>query len=214
MKNLPTILRHNTILTNWSGYPVGSLERAKALGIEVFSRSNSLEATIDLWRTECDLVEKEKPWLPLGLKNKEQYILAVTGKTEKAIQRKISKTQAIRQRRDKYPDETLQETANEIGVSRQFVYKVLSTKASDSEVSVDRPEWIKSNNEKSAFNKLSKSDQDKVRKAGKGSLRGIAIAAGVVKVQTVLEQLRRLWNKATPTERHEFLSDIQEATCP
>jgi len=86
MSNLPQILRHNTILTNYSSYPIGSLERAKALGIEVFSRSNSLEATIELWRTYCDLIEKEKPWLPLGLKNRQQYILAVTGKTEKTMQ--------------------------------------------------------------------------------------------------------------------------------
>ena len=214
MKNLPTILRHNTILTNWSGYPVGSLERAKALGIEVFSRSNSLEATIDLWRTECELVEKEKPWLPLGLKNKEQYILAVTGKTEKAIQRKISKTQAIRQRRDKYPDETQQQIADEIGVSRQFVTKVLATKSFETKQVVATPYWINGSADKATFKKLSEADQEKVRKAGRGSLRGIAIAAGVVKVPTVLEQLHRLWKKATPTERHEFLADIQEVACP
>jgi len=209
MKNLPTILRHNTILTNWSGYPVGSLERAKALGIEVFSRSNSLEATIDLWRTECELVEKEKPWLPLGLKNKEQYILAVTGKTEKSIQRKISKTQAILQRREKYPNETQQETADAVGCARSMVATIVN-KASNRSF-VDIPDWIKSTSDRATFKKLSSADQDKVRKAGKGSLRGIAIAAGVVKVPTVLQQLHRLWNKATPTERRQFLS---EATCP
>jgi hypothetical protein len=209
MKNLPTILRHNTILTNWSGYPVGSLERAKALGIEVFSRSNSLEATIDLWRTECELVEKEKPWLPLGLKNKEQYILAVTGKTEKAIQRKISKTQAILQRRDKYPNESQQETADAIGCARSLVAMVVNKPFQ--ERNVDIPEWIHGVAQQAAFRKLSKSDQEKVRKAGKGSLRGIAIAAGVVKVPTILEQLHRLWKKATSTERNQFLSEV---ACP
>jgi hypothetical protein len=206
MKNLPTILRHNSILTNWSGYPLGSVERAKALGIEVFSRSNSLEATIDLWRTECELVEKEKPWLPLGLKNKEQYILAVTGKTEKAIQLKISKTQAIRQRRDKYPDETQQETADAVGCARSLIAMVVNK--GSFRTFIDIPDWIKGKADKATFQKLSKSDQDKVRKAGKGSLRGIAIAAGVVKVPTVLEQLHRLWKKATPTERNQFLSEV------
>jgi hypothetical protein len=212
MKNLPTILRHNTILTNWSGYPVGSLERAKALGIEVFSRSNSLEATIDLWRTECELVEKEKPWLPLGLKNKEQYILAVTGKTEKSIQRKISKTQAILQRREKYPNETQQETADAVGCAQSMVAMIINKTSNRS--FIDIPDWIKSTSDRATFKKLSSADQDKVRKAGKGSMRGIAVAAGVVKVPTVLEQLQRLWKKATPAERREFLTEIQEAACP
>lgn len=212
MKNLPEILRHNTILTNWSGYPAGSLERAKALGIEVFSKSNSLEATIELWRTECELVEKEKPWIPLGLKNKEQYILAVTGKTEKAIQQKISKTQAILRRREKYPKETQQETADAVGCARSLVTMVVNKSINDT--FIDIPDWVKRKNDKATFRKLSQGDQEKVRKAGKGSLRGIAIAAGVVKVPTVLEQLRKLWVKATPAERREFLSDINEATCP
>jgi len=209
MKNLPTILRHNTILTNWSGYPVGSLERAKALGIEVFSRSNSLEATIDLWRTECELVEKEKPWLPLGLKNKEQYILAVTGKTEKSIQRKISKTQAILQRREKYPNETQQETADAVGCAQSMVAMIINK--GSNRTFIDIPDWIQSKSDRATFSKLSPADKEKVRKAGKGSLRGIAIAAGVVKVPTVLQQLHRLWNKATPTERRQFLSEV---SCP
>lgn len=212
MRNLPEILRHNTILTNWSGYPAGSLERAKALGIEVFSKSNSLEATIELWRTECEVVEKEKPWIPLGLKNKEHYILAVTGKTEKAIQQKISKTQAILRRREKYPKETQQETADAVGCARSLVAMIVNKPFL--ERNIDIPEWINGVAQRAAFRKLSKSDQEKVRKAGKGSLRGIAIAAGVVKVPTVLERLRKLWAKATLSERREFLSDINEATCP
>lgn len=128
--------------------------------------------------------------------------------------RQVTKTQAIIQRRQKYPNETLQETADEIGVTRQFVHKVLSTEKSETNLLVDTPTWIKSKTDRATFRKLLKADQEKVRKAGKGSLRGIAIAAGVVKVPTVLERLKKLWEKATPAERREFLSDIKEATCP
>lgn len=95
MNNLPKILRHNAILTHWTGYPEGSLERAKALGIEVFSCSNRLEATIELWNTECEVVDKEQPWRPLGFKNRDEYILAVTGKKESQISAKIKETDLL-----------------------------------------------------------------------------------------------------------------------
>ena len=48
------------------------------------------------------------------------------------------------------------------------------------------PEWIKSRTHQATFRKLSPADQERVRAAGRGSLRGIAIAAGIVKVPTVL----------------------------
>jgi len=126
----------------------------------------------------------------------------------------VTKTQAIINRREKYPNETLREIADEVGVSRQFVHQVLSSKRFDSNLLLDVPFWIKGKADQATFRKLSKADQEKVRKAGKGSLRGIAIAAGIVKVPTLLERLRKLWAKATPAERREFLSDISEAACP
>ena len=134
-------------------------------------------------------------------------VLTTSGVDQPTL-REVTKTQAIIQRRDKYPDETLQETANEIGVSRQFVHQVVSSKSSDSEKPLDTPFWIRGNTDKATFQKLSKPDQEKVRKAGKGSLRGIAITAGVVKVPSILEQLSRLWKKATQAEREQFLSEV------
>ena len=192
-----------------------------------------LETDAGFFARVVEELRQYRVWEALGFKSFEDFCVTEFKKTldevdgivgtvkvltnsgvDQPTLREVTKTQAIIQRRDKYPDETLQEIADEIGVSRQFVHKVVSTQPSASEKIVDRPEWIKSNNEKAAFNKLSKPDQEKVRKAGKGSLRGIAIAAGVVKVPTVLEQLHQLWKKATPTERREFLAEIQEVVCP
>jgi hypothetical protein len=41
------------------------------------------------------------------------------------------------------------------------------------------------------------------------SVRQAAIAAGIVKVPSVLDQLHKLWSKATPAERVQFLEDIK-----
>ena len=65
-----------------------------------------------------------------------------------------------RGRHDRKKDKELQEKFRN-RTPEQFVHKVLSTKTSASEKIVDRPEWIKSNNEKAVFNKLSKADQIK-----------------------------------------------------
>lgn len=43
--------------------------------------------------------------------------------------------------------------------------------------------------------------------AVRGSVRQAAIAAGIVKVPSVLDQLRKLWAKATPAERRAFLRE-------
>ena len=189
-----------------------------------------LETDAGFFARVVDELREYKVWDVLGFKSFEDFCVTEFKKTldevegivgtvkvlthsgvEQPTLREVTKTQAIIQRRAKYPDETLQETANEIGVSRQFVHQVLSSKSSETDILLDTPDWIKSRTDKSTFKKLSVSDQEKVRKAGKGSLRGIAIAAGLVKVPTVLEQLKKLWAKATLTERRQFLSEV---ACP
>jgi len=44
--------------------------------------------------------------------------------------------------------------------------------------------------------------------AGTKSTHAAAIAAGIVKVPTALDRLRKLWTKATPAERKQFLEEI------
>ena len=44
--------------------------------------------------------------------------------------------------------------------------------------------------------------------AVRGSVRQAAIAAGIVKVPTALDRLLKLWAKATPAERKQFLEQI------
>jgi hypothetical protein len=42
----------------------------------------------------------------------------------------------------------------------------------------------------------------------RGSVRKAAIAAGIVKVPSVLEQLRKLWSKATDADRQTFMEEV------
>ena len=44
----------------------------------------------------------------------------------------------------------------------------------------------------------------------RGSVRQAAIAAGIVKVPSVLEQLRRLWAKATDADRRTFMDEVSD----
>jgi len=190
-----------------------------------------LETDAGFFARVVEELRQYRVWEALGFKSFEDFCVTEFKKTldevegivgtvkvltnsgvEQPTLREVTKTQAIIQRRDKYPDETQQETAEAVGCARSLVAMVVNKVSNRS--FVDIPDWIKSTSDRATFKKLSSADQDKVRKAGKGSLRGIAIAAGVVKVPTVLEQLQRLWKKATPAERREFLAEIQEAACP
>jgi len=96
VKSLPAILKGSGILTHYSTYPKGSIERAKSIGIELIGSSNSLDSTLAMWQSECDIVEREQPWKPLGLKSSADFIKAVTGRTEKAIRKEITKAQHAR----------------------------------------------------------------------------------------------------------------------
>ena len=214
MKKSPELLKHDAILTNWRSYPEGSVERAKAIGIELLATATNLEATLQLWESKCDIVSREQAWKPLGLKSSEDFIKAVTGRTEKAVVSKITKTQAIRNRRTTHPTETQQQTADAVGCSRKHVVEVMQgvTTKSVSDKEVTPPEWITRRDLQAAFRKLPAGERDRLEalpdEKRRGSVRQAAIAAGIVKVPTVIDKLRAAWKKATKEERLAFLEEI------
>ncbi|NBW17226.1 MAG: hypothetical protein EBR82_55535 [Caulobacteraceae bacterium] len=215
MKKPPELLKHDAILTNWRSYPEGSVERAKAIGLELLATCTNLEATIQLWESKCDIVAKEQAWKPLGLKSQEDFIKAVTGRTETAVRKKITKTQAIRDRRASHPHETQQQTADAVGCSRELVKKVdsaVGTRSSQSEQKVPVPEWVTNPNQQAAFRKLPADERDRLEAlpadARRGAVRRAAIAAGIVKLPSVLDQLRKLWAKATEADRRTFMDEV------
>lgn len=48
----------------------------------------------------------------------------------------------------------------------------------------------------------------------RGSVRQAAIAAGIVKVPTVLDRLRKLWAKASAADRRTFMDEVSNGTHP
>jgi hypothetical protein len=215
VKKPPELLKHDAILTNWRSYPEGSVERAKAIGLELLATCTNLEATIQLWESKCDIVAKEQAWKPLGLKSREDFIKVVTGRTETAVRKKITKTQAIRDRRVTHPHETQQQTADAVGCSQQMVAKIdrmLTTKTSQSDQKVVVPEWVTNPNQQAAFRKLPADERDRLEalpaEERRGAVRRAAIAAGIVKVPGGLDRLRAAWKKATKDERLAFLEEI------
>jgi DNA-binding XRE family transcriptional regulator len=217
VKKPPELLKHDAILTNWRSYPEGSVERAKAIGLELLATCTNLEATIQLWESKCSIVAKEQAWKPLGLKSREDFIKAVTGRTENAVRQKITKTQAIRDRRVSHPHDTQQQAADAVGCSRQMVTKIerqLATKSSQSEEKVALPDWMTNPNHQAAFRKLPADERDRLEALPaderRGAVRRSAIAAGIVKVPSVLEQLRKLWKKASAADRRTFLKEATD----
>jgi len=217
VKKPPDLLKHDAILTNWRSYPEGSVERAKAIGLELLATCTNLEATIQLWESKCDIVAKEQAWKPLGLKSSAEFIKAVTGRTEAAVRQKITKTQAIRERRATHPHETQQQTADAVGCSRQMVTKIqreLATKKCETQQKVATPDWITDPHQQAAFRKLPADERERLEALPaderRGSVRQAAIAAGIVKVPSVLDQLRKLWAKASEADRVAFLKEATD----
>lgn len=214
MKKSPELLKHDAILTNWRSYPEGSVERAKAIGIELLATATNLEATLQLWESKCDIVSREQAWKPLGLKSSEDFIKAVTGRTEKAVVTKITKTQAIRDRRTTHPTETQQQTADAVGCSERFVRDVVNDRnmKCESDNVVPVPGWITRRDLQAAFRKLPADERERLEalpdEKRRGAVRQASIAAGIVKVPTVIDKLRAAWKKATKEERLAFLEEI------
>ena len=217
MKKPPELLKHDAILTNWRSYPEGSVERAKAIGLELLATCTNLEATIQLWESKCDIVAKEQAWKPLGLKSREDFIKAVTGRTETAVRKKITKTQAIRDRRASHPHETQQQAADAVGCSQQMVAKIdrmLTTNNCETQQKVVVPEWITDPHQQANFRKLPADERARLEALPederRGAVRQAAIAAGIVKVPSVLDQLRKLWAKASEADRRVFMEEITD----
>jgi hypothetical protein len=128
---------------------------------------------------------------------------------------KITKTQAIHDRRASHPNETQQQTADAVGCSRELVKKVdaaVGTKSSQSEQKVPAPEWVTNPNQQAAFRKLPAEERDRLEalpaEERRGAVRRAAIAAGIVKVPSVLDQLRKLWAKASDADRRTFMDEV------
>lgn len=203
MQPTPEICKHKGILTHWKDYPVGSIERAKSIGLEVWFTSKSLDTTLSLWQTELSILQREKPWKALGLKSADDFVKAVIGRTTKEIGKEITKRTRIQELRSEHPDWTQQQIADEVGVTKQYVNQIESSKSSQEEEAVDLPEHIEGNSSKADFRKLPEELRNAVAEK-KISLNAAAIKAGIRKKLSHAEKCVAAFRKAE--NRLEVLS--------
>lgn len=194
MKSLPAILKGSGILTHYSTYPKGSIERAKSIGIELIGSSNSLDSTLAMWQSECDIVEREQPWKPLGLKSSADFIKAVTGRTEKAIRKEITKAQHARAQAVEVRQGQPKKESNVDNINITSSVKRGGTGS----------EYLLRRLAKTAPDFLDRYEAGEFK-----SVRAASIAAGHIKVATVLQRLLKLWEKATEAERAGFRQAIR-----
>jgi hypothetical protein len=194
MQSIPEICKHKGILTHWKDYPEGSVERAKSLGIEVWSTSKGLQTTLQLWQTELSVLQREKPWKALGLKSADEFVKAVVGKSTKEISKEITKRTQIQKLRKEHPEWTQQQIADEVGVSQPFVNQIIS-KISESEKTLI-PDHIKGNTDRADFNKLPPELQAKVA-SKEININAAAIAVGIRKWLAPEDAVLKAFGKVT-----------------
>ena len=191
MKSLPAILKGSGILTHYSTYPKGSIERAKSIGIELIGSSNSLDSTLAMWQSECDIVEREQPWKPLGLKSSSDFIKAVTGRTEKEIRKEITKAQHARSQAVEVRRGNNQHTEDHNNIMIHPVKQGTGSEYLLRRLAKTAPDFL-----------------DRYEAGEFKSVRAASIAAGHIKVATVLQRLLKLWEKATEADRRKFKQAI------
>jgi len=194
MQPTPSICKHKGILTYWGDYPEGSVERAKALGIEIWSTSKDLQTTLKLWEGKLAILRREKPWQVLGLNTADDFVKAIVGKTTKEIGKEIAKRTQIRQLREDHPEWTQQRIADEVGVSQQYVAKV-TTESLESKELVVVPDHLTATDSKADYRKLPQDMREAVDQK-KISLNAAAIQAGIRKRPSQGELCVKAFRKA------------------
>jgi transcriptional regulator with XRE-family HTH domain len=194
MQSTPDICKHKGILTHWKDYPEGSVERAKSLGIEVWSTSKRLDTTLNLWQTELSVLQREKPWKALGLKSADEFVKAVVGKSTKEISKEITKRTQIQKLRKEHPDWTQQQIAEEVGVSQQYVNQVTSKMSESDKILV--PDHLNNRNDRADFRKLPPELQAKVA-SREMNINAAAIAVGIREFLSAEDAVLKAFGKVT-----------------
>jgi hypothetical protein len=152
VQSIPEICKHRGILTHWKGYPEGSVERAKSLGIEVWSTSKGLQTTLELWEIKLSILQREKPWEALGLKSADEFVKAVVGKSTKEIGKEITKRRQIQKLHKEHPEWTQQQIAEKVNVTQGYVARIITEKSESDNLVI--PDHLNNRNDRADFRKL------------------------------------------------------------
>lgn len=184
-------------------FPTGSVERAKALTVKLLSAWELATTTEHAWQLEVRRAKKESTDEKLGFKNFDSYLEATIGCGEQEAETKV------RQRVRAAAANTTGEVRPQGRPSKNSDNDKLAKFASKSKAARASENGISHYTQQKLDRLASEHPKlmDQVR-AGELSAHAAAVQAGIVRIPTPLEQLKRIWKKASKNERGEFVDWI------
>ena len=174
---LPEVLRVKGILYNYTDYPQGSIERAKALFADMWDKSQLTETVISVWDDAKTRILKEKAWEKLGYPDPEtvlreifgeRYDLVELGKVHLGPERLVAEAEEIgrsemaRQAKAENPELGPTEIGRMVGCDKTTVRDALAVGKKVS-LKPKAPRHIADKRGQADFRKLSPEGQERVR---------------------------------------------------
>lgn len=220
---LPEVLQVSGVLYSYTDYPVGSVERAKALFADMWDKSRLTEGVISDWDEAKARILKEKAWEKLGYPDPEtvlreifgeRYDLVELGKVHLSQDKTIGEAEAVgrsemaRRLKAENPGLSTREIAREVGCAQSTVVEALQVIGKG--FIETTPDHIQDKRGQADFRKLSIAGQDRVR-AGE-PLNRVATEEGIRRRLSPLEQAQKSFRRLSKEDRDAF--DLWRAEQP
>ena len=192
---LPEVLRVKGILYNYTDYPQGSIERAKALFADMWDKSQLTETVISVWDDAKTRILKEKAWENLGYPDPETVLREIFGERYDLVE--LGKVHLGPERLVTEAEEEGRRVLGGHGGDRRSE----EAKADQGDIVTlkergNSAEYIKARLIRDGFHDIAARVD-----AGEISARAGAIEAGIIKVKTPLEKVLDLLPKLTAKDK-------------
>lgn len=200
-----TIYKHFDYLTPFSE-AANDDELAKIMRLKYPAACGNLERDAGFFASMVDDVQKYKAWKVIGFANFEDFCKAELGKTLCEVEQIVSGVRVLQA-----SGRTAPITERQARTAAQHAREqAVEVKRGDNQHTEDRSNGTiqtSGNGSEYLLRRLAKTAPDILDRYEAGefkSVRAASIAAGHIKVATVLERLLKLWEKATEEEKAKF----------
>jgi len=206
---------------------VTDAEMAKVMRLKYPKACSNLEAEAEAFESMVSEVREYEAWKYIGFNTFEEFCEAKLGKTLEEVEQIVDGVKQLQSEGHQGPitekqakaksrsaqaaelveDENISqsEAARRVGIKQPTVSKAIAKNCKLQEKAIV-PDWMGERN-KVTFRKLPEEAQEKVRNK-EISVRAAAIAAGIIKVKTPLEQIRALLPKLSKEELAELVAEL------
>ncbi len=198
---LPEVLRVKGILYNYTDYPQGSIERAKALFADMWDKSQLTETVISVWDDAKTRILKEKAWENLGYPDPETVLREIFGERYDLVE--LGKVHLGPERLVTEAEEEGRRALGGHGGDRRSEEAKAEAKAKKDQGAdgtlkrgTNSSKHIKARLIRDGFHDIATRVD-----AGEISARAGAIEAGIIKVKTPLEKVLDLLPKLTAKDK-------------